>query len=374
MPSSANSRPALADRLRSLDQPLPSVVVGFDGFVDEMIRIVAERRGLTDFTAVPRIDVLGDLISRSAGHSSLREIVVDAVHPGGCAINLGDGLAALGIPVDAFATLGIPAHPAFAPVTGRFRSAHAWGSDPGRTLAFEFEDGKLMFSSVSQLADLDPAAVAAHLAEGAYAAACREAGLIALTDWTLYPHMTAIWRLLQAQVFAHLPHRPRFFIDLVDPSSRAVADIHAMLDTLPGFAVGGPVTLGLNVNEANLLARLLDLPPCAGGEAASTTALAHALRVRIGLDEIVIHQNRLGVAVTANEEASVSGPWCAAPRKSTGAGDRFNAGFALGHLLGLDAADRLTCAVGTAGFFVREARSPTLDDLATFLSHPDWPQ
>jgi hypothetical protein len=69
---------------------------------------------------------------------------------------MGDGLAALGVPVDAFATLGEPAHPSFQPVTARFRSAHSWGREPGRTLAFEFQDGKLMFSSVAQLAEFTP--------------------------------------------------------------------------------------------------------------------------------------------------------------------------------------------------------------------------
>jgi hypothetical protein len=47
--------------------------------------------------------------------------------------------------------------------------------------------------------------------------------VIALTDWTLYPHMTAVWRLLIAGVFAKLAHRPAFFIDLVDPSGRPAA-------------------------------------------------------------------------------------------------------------------------------------------------------
>jgi dTDP-4-amino-4,6-dideoxygalactose transaminase len=42
---------------------------------------------------VPEIATFGKLISAAAGHSSLREIVVNDVHPGGCAVNLADGLA-----------------------------------------------------------------------------------------------------------------------------------------------------------------------------------------------------------------------------------------------------------------------------------------
>ncbi|MPN28142.1 hypothetical protein SDC9_175581 [bioreactor metagenome] len=73
----------LAVKLRNAVHPLPSVTAGFDGFVDEMISVVAERQTLTSFRSVPDIGTFGGLISKAAGHSSLREIVVTAVHPGG---------------------------------------------------------------------------------------------------------------------------------------------------------------------------------------------------------------------------------------------------------------------------------------------------
>jgi sugar/nucleoside kinase (ribokinase family) len=349
------------------------VAIGFDGFVDEMIQVVDERRSIVEFSPVSVIPDFGALISRAAGRSSLREIVVTAVHCGGCAINMGDGLAALGVPVDAFATLGEPAHASFHPVTARFRSTHSWGREPGRTLAFEFQDGKVMFSSVAPLADFTPEWVAGRLADGAYASACGSAGLIALTDWTLYPHMTAVWSLLQREVYARLTHRPAFFLDLVDPSSRAPADIRGMLDVLPDFARMGPLTLGLNGNEANILAKLLDLPACAEAAPESSLALATSLRRRLGLSEVVIHHIRSAAVAGPEGDATLLGPYCAQPKKSTGAGDRFNAGYALGLLLGVPAADRLTCACAASGFFVREARSANLAELAAFLTHGDWP-
>jgi hypothetical protein len=361
-----SSHQAVAARLRAAATPLPSVAIGFDGFVDEMISLVGERQSLTTFKAVPDIATFGGLITKAAGHSSLREIVVNAVHPGGCAINMGDGLAALGVPVDGFATLGQPVHPAFNETIAGFRSCHSWGREPGRTLAFEFNDGKLMFSSVSQLADFTTAHVEKMLADGAYAKACAAARVIALTDWTLYPHMTAVWRLLQERVYSRLTHRPAFFIDLVDPSSRSEADIRAMLETLPAFEKTGSLTLGLNGNEGNLLARLLGL-----GESASTPesalAQAQALRAKLGIAEVVIHHIKFAAVASATETVTMHTAFCPQPKKSTGAGDRFNAGYCLGLLLQLDARSRLACANGSAGFFVREARSATLAELADFV-------
>ncbi|MCB1106104.1 MAG: carbohydrate kinase [Opitutaceae bacterium] len=366
-------RSSLAARLRGAPATLPSVAIGFDAFIDEMIRPVAERRSLADYTAVPTIGAFGDLVGRAAGHSSLREIVVTATLPGGCAINMGDGLAALGVPVDAFATLGEPPHPAFAPITTRFRGAHTWGREPGRTLAFEFDDGKLMFSSVAQLAELTVEDATRRLADGAYLRACQSARLIALTDWTLYPHMTAVWRLLQEQVYGRLDHRPHFLIDLVDPTSRAPADIRAMLDLLPGFEAHGALTLGLNGNEADLVARLLGRPSGRQFDPAHTAALAADLRATLGISAVVIHHARGAAHADDAGTHALAGPYCAHPRKSTGAGDRFNAGLGLGLLLGLPPAECLACACGASGFFVREARSASLPELAAFLEHPDWP-
>ena len=357
--------PDLATQLRAVTR-LPSVAIGFDGFVDEMMSLVGERQSPTAFTTVPDITTFGGLVTKAAGHSSLREIVLNAVYPGGCAVNMGDGLAALGVPVDAFATLGQPIYPAFASTIASFRSCHSWGRDPGRTIAFEFNDGKLMFSAVSQLADFTPAHVEKMLADGAYAAACAQARVIALTDWTLYPHMTAVWQLLQKQVYAQLNHRPQFFIDLVDPSSRSAADIWAMLDTLPAFAATGPVTLGLNGNEANILARLFDLPEAADHPTAAL-AQAQALQARLGIAEVVIHHIKSAAVANATETMVLRGPYCAKPKRSTGAGDRFNAGYCLGQLLQLDARARLTCACASSGFFVSQARSATLAELADFI-------
>jgi sugar/nucleoside kinase (ribokinase family) len=358
----------IADRVAAADPGSCRVVAGFDGFVDEMISLVGERRALDDFTPVPDIATFGAMISAAAGHSSLREIVVNDVHPGGCAVNLADGLASLGVAVDCFATLGEPIHSAYAEIAAKCQGFHSWGREPGRTLAFEFNDGKLMFSAVKQLADFTPDVVRGFLANGKFAAACAGAQVIALTDWTLYPHMTEVWKMLQREVFSKLTQRPEFFIDLVDPSSRTAADIIGVASILHDFEAVGPVTLGLNGNESNILCRLHDLPS-APPEATPEETLqqAFALRVRLGISRVVIH--RIPFAVSASMEGGCiqAGPYCAIPKKSTGAGDRFNAGFCLGVALGLGDRESLALGCAVSGFFVRNARSASQPELVDFL-------
>lgn len=351
--------------LQALPATPPPVVTGFDGFVDEMISVVSERTSLEHFSPVPDIPTFGGLISAAAGHSSLREIVVNAVHPGGCAVNLSDGLAALGVPVDCYATLGEPAHPAFGTTTKRFRAAHSWGREPGRTLAFEFSDGKLMFSSVKPLADFTPEEIETRLTDGNYNASCREAAIIALTNWTLYPHMTSVWQFLLDKIYSQLTHRPHFFFDLVDPSSRSPDDIKTMTKELGKFEACGPVTLGLNGNEANILAKLLGLKTAI--DETESMRLASELSKSIGITSVVIHRLRFAVSHRAGEENCVSGPFCEKPLKSTGAGDRFNAGYCLGLLAHANAADCLILGSAVSGFFVRNANSPTREELIGFL-------
>lgn len=337
--------------------PAPEIVCGFDGFVDEMIRVVAERTALDTYRSLDLLSDLGAVVSAASGRNSLREIVVERYDAGGCAINLGDGLAALGAQVHYFGTVGNPVHPAFAPVLAGFASATALGSCFGRTLCFEFRDGKFMFSAMQQLAEITPTVLDAHL--DVYRAACRRARVICLTNWTLYPHMTACWRHLQREVFAGLTHDPWFFVDLVDPSSRSITDIQAMAETLRGF---GRTALSVNRTELAVLAARLGLP-----EQADPGAAAVALRERLGIAQIVLHNSQINaVADATGVVTSPSGPFCAAPLKSTGAGDRFNAGYVHGLATGLGARERLALGAAVAGFFIRHARSGSLAEVAPY--------
>lgn len=345
------------------------IVTGFDGFVDEMITVVDERTDVNNYTRVPTISHFSELVKAASGMSSLREIVVTKADPGGCAINMGDGLAALGLPVTTFATVGEPMHAAFSDYSSKAVLC-SWGREPGRTLAYEFSDGKLMHSSVSHLAEFTPDYIGKRLEEGVFQAACEKAKLIALTDWTLYPHMTSCWKVLQEKVFSQLPRRIPFFIDLVDPSSRSSSDIKAMLEVLPGFESCGPCSLGLNQNEANILSNLLGVEYEDKPGIESASRQAGDLRNALGISEVIIHSLKYAVLAAEGGESQAEGPYCDNPVKSTGAGDRFNAGYATGLLLGLDAQLRILLACALSGLYVRKGSSPTLEELIEFVR--DW--
>ena len=342
------------------------VVAGFDGFVDQLAKIVEERQDLEHYTPVPTISRFADLLGQAAGRSSLREFVVQSVDAGGCAVNLGDGIAQLGVQLDYFGTLGEPMHPAFDAFAASCRSCTSWGREPGFTMAMEFEDGKYMLSSVTQLADFRPDAIQGYLADGRFAEACSAAALIAITNWTLYPYMTDCWSLLQDEVFSRMTHRPWFFLDLVDPRSRSLSDIKRMLPVLSRFEESGRCVLGGNLNEANVLAGLLDVPTVQA-EGPEVAEQCEALRQKLQISEVAIHCISGGAVASEDGRVWIDGPYTSKPKKSTGAGDRYNAGYSLGRILDLPAQQRCLLGAASSGFFVRNARSASLDELIRFL-------
>jgi sugar/nucleoside kinase (ribokinase family) len=357
--------PELATFLRSRASTFPAlpVVTGFDGFVDEVIDLVDTRTALDSYQRVETIDAFGDLAKAAAGKSSLREIVIKQADPGGCAINMGEGLAKFGLPVTSFATVGNPVHPVFADYASR-AELYSWGDEPGRTLAFEFADGKLMFSSVQPLSDFTPEHIQRCLKDGHFVPAVENAKLIAITDWTLYPHMTACWKLLREEVFEKLSQPACIFFDLVDPSSRSPQDIRDMLSELTAFAGSSRVVLGLNENEATLLCKNLGLSIAHTQELSER---ARCLREALQIQEVVIHAHKVAVVDNQTEQAGAETIYCPRPIKSTGAGDRFNAGYVLGLLLNLPASARLILGNASSSFYVHTGRSASLEELAGYI-------
>jgi len=342
------------------------VVSGFDAFVDEMVRVVGERQSPESFTPMPTIGEFGNWAQSIAGRSGLREAVMEEVASGGCTLNMGDGLATLGFPLHAFLGAGSPPHPAFESMLSKCESVHTLGMEPGRTVCCEFDDGKLMLSFLSHFASYTADFMKQQMADGQYRQACESAHAICFTTWSLFPYMTDCWRMIQSDVLHGLTHRPHIFVDLADASGRSQADILDMLDALAGFESIGRVTLSLNGTEGNVIARHLSLAPADDSDE-QLQRLAGQIRDYAKISEVGIHLVKSATAVTENESITVPGPYCAKPKKSVGAGDRFNAGCVAGMLLDLPIAERLTLGTMSSGFFVRQARSATLQELIGFI-------
>jgi len=356
---------ALAVRLGALKSGTFPVVTGFDAFVDENVRIVDRRLGEDGFIAMPQIDDFGNWVKRAAGRSGMREYSLEERAPGGCALNLGDGVAALGLPVDAFIGVGDPELPVFRDLRGHFRSVQSLGMGPGRSFVLQFDDGKLILGNFEELRALTPDWLRPRLLASDFRSRCESAAGLVFTSWASYPHLTDCWRMMQAEVINGLKHRPDLFFDLADPVGRSEEELSAMLACLGDWSAIGPVTLSVNENEAEQLAGVLSLGTDYPDR--SITGRAAALREGIGIERLVIHAVNRAASATSEGAFEAAGPYCAKPVKTVGAGDRFNAGCLTGILAGFSEPESLALGNATSGFFVRRGRSPNASELAAFL-------
>lgn len=356
------------DQIRAARPQLAAsrVLVGFDGFVDTILHVVARRESATKYTRLDQMRGFASKIDAAAGLSANFEFVTQMVKLGGNGPIMANALGSYGTPVTYIGNLGAPnIHSVFADFTQR-ATVHSI-AEPGYTDAIEFEDGKLMCGKHQSLKDVNWANLIAHVPEEKLIEIFAGSSLIALVNWTMLPHMTAIWQKIATRIAPKLMGEKRWlFIDLADPAKRSPEDIAVALKQIAKFEKHFRVILGLNLPESRQIGEVLGFKApdeTYGTVTHHASQIQHALKI----DTVVIHPTQFAAAADANGATHVVGPFTGKPKITTGAGDHFNAGFCVGRLLGLDLAASLQIGVATSGFYVRNAKSPRLEDLNKFL-------
>ena len=357
-----------AERLMSVAAHAPNIAatVGLDAFVDEIIRVVDKRTSDMEFSVIEQITELGTRIIGAAGQSTNLELVVERVKLGGNGPIMANALAAHGLAVTCLGPLGDGAiHPAFEELAQRAKLISL--GTPGHTDALEFEDGKVMLGKLESLQDVTWARVAERTGADGPARLFAQADLVALVNWTMIPAMSAIWEELLTLLASQPAQSRRFFFDLADPEKHDDPKVAGACRLLARFQDFGATTLGLNEKEAFRVGNALGYKGGHHGRA-EVRAVSAFVSAKLPVDSVVVHPRAYAVVAAHGEiTADVDGPFVENPLISTGAGDHFNAGFCLGKLLGLDDDEAATAAVGTSGYYVRHAASPTLTQLAEFL-------
>jgi sugar/nucleoside kinase (ribokinase family) len=347
-------------------------LIGFDGFVDEIVRMVDKRSSLKEYSTIPTIAQLAARIAEAAGKSANIEMVVQKMKLGGNGPIMANAIAAFGAQVTYIGNLGYPAlHPVFEELAKRAQVISI--ANPGHTDALEFDDGKLLLGKLETLNDVTWDNLVRRAGEEKLAELLAGAHLISLNNWTMLPYMSDIWKNIQQRLCPHLPASSKnhlIFFDLADPEKRLAADIRGALELIANFQNYFQVILGTNEKESFEIADVLGIPQ-PDNQKESMKRMAEELRAQLGIFNVVIHPVQYAVAASASEVQLVDGPYDPKPLISTGAGDHFNAGFCLGRLSGFDPEKSLLTGVATSGFYVRTAKSPAVDDLINFIHN--WP-
>lgn len=344
--------PQVARKVKAL-----SCLVGFDGFTDDILRVVKSRQDATHFDAIASMGDFAKRIAQAQNKSANFELVLQERRLGGNAPIMADALLKKSLRVSFIGAIGFPdVESLFLPFASACQE-YLTISASGHTDAVEFSDGKLLFGKHSCILSLDAPLIIERVGKENLIRLFENCHLFASCNWTMLFGMTELWQILERDIFPQAKKLPTWmFVDIADPAKRSDKDLIEAMLTLKQLQKHLKVVLGLNVAEAERVAKVM-----------GCQANARNLRETLKIEQVVIHAIQTAEASSEVKTASVNGPHIREPRISTGGGDNFNAGYCLALLLGLDLQDALTLATHTSGYYVSQAKSPSLEELASFL-------
>jgi pfkB family carbohydrate kinase len=384
MPTREEVAIAAADALEAA--ALPRALIGFDGFIDSIVHMVDRRYDMSHngYERLRTISAFAQRCAAAAGKSTNIEQVHLQDRFGGNGPLLAGGLARLGVPTTFIGAIADPNAPAA--VHPVFREFASWChkaiaiAPPSQTLCAEFDDGKLMFNETSAVQGVTWQRLLEVVGLNVLRDLVAASPLLGINNWSLLGGVEGIWEGLIRDVLPGLGTQRRVFIDLSDPAKRTDRDIAIALALLTRLAAtpGTRLTLGLNFAEAERVAKVCGVrrsTPIIPPPHEELPRLAAQLRESLSLDTVVIHPREGAAAATAQGDAAwFDGPTTLSPQLSTGAGDHFNAGFALAQTLSLPLNQCLALGTATSGVYVRDAQSPTRARLCAFLRELPEPE
>jgi hypothetical protein len=345
--------------------PLCQATLGFDGFIDSIVKIIKDKNDQNEPLFFPNIQDFGHYVLHKSASSFSLEIAEQSVKLGGNMPITAHALASLGVRANCVGALGYPhIHPIFQDIVP---NGHLFSfAEPGQATAFEFNDGKMMMAQMGHLNQMGWEAIKAKIGLDTLIRLFSASKLWAMLNWSEIDASSNIWRGLLADVIPHCrssENVPIAFFDLSDCSKRSDESILDMVGLLQLFSGCAQVILSLNNNEARRI--LACFSPVSPQDFAEIGA---ELYPHLKLPNLVLHTTQQAFAFTPDGLFSCSSFWTPTPKLSTGAGDHFSAGIAAAQLMHLDWESALTFANAVAGCYVRNGISPTIDGVIQFLN------
>ncbi|MGD9761051.1 MAG: hypothetical protein AB7U52_01280 [Candidatus Izemoplasmatales bacterium] len=360
--------------LQNKDPKLLKLLIGFDGFVDEIIHVVDKRTDNENFKRIETIEDLAKRIQKASGLSTNIELVPVVKKIGGNGPIMCNAMSGAGAYITYIGSLGYPTlNDVFHSLEEKVKIYTI--ENPGHSDALEFNDGKLILGKMSSLVNVTYEQLISVVGEENLKDLISDTDMFATVNWSMLPNMTDLWQKLLKNIVVNLPKknvRPFMFIDLADPEKREAAEIIEALNLLKQFNCYFRVILGLNKKEAYDVANVFNLfdDSSLRNMQISLEDLNQALYEYLGIHAVVIHPVDRSCCVVDGVFYEETGPYVEKPKLTTGAGDNFNAGFMLGMLLDLKPNQALLTGMSTSGFYVRNAKSPEFEELIQFIA--DW--
>ena len=343
------------------------VTAGFDGFVDQIVKIIRYKEEVTDPIFFQTKKEFADYIHEKEGTSFSIELQEQFIKLGGNMPIMANALATLGLKVNCIGALGYPnLHPVFnklSPNCTLFSFA-----DPGFSTAYEFNDGKMMMGHFGELHTLGWEDIKNRIGLNTIVELFNQSDLFCFVNWSEIDASTPIWKGLIREVLPTVSNRqPLAFFDLSDCTKRSDASVRDALQLIGSIGQFAKVMIGMNTNEARFIYRLLKKNKVEEDLIVTGSVIYKNIQPHL----LVVHSAKEAIAFDRKHTYQVNSFHIKNPRISTGAGDNFNAGFCTAQLLKLDAEASVRFANVVAGLYVKNGTSPGMNEAIDFLSnHP----
>ena len=354
----------LINHLEASESTLPALraTAGFDGFVDQIVKIVRYKEEGAAPSFFNSKKEFADYIHEKEGTSFSLELQEQVTKLGGNMPIMANALATLGIQINCIGALGYPQqHSVFNTLSTNCKLFSF--AEPGYSTAYEFQDGKMMMGHFGQLHTTGWEAVKNRIGLKTIIDLYRNSELICFVNWSEIDASTSIWKGILEEVLPAVNHDPIAFFDLSDCTKRSDQSVSEALHLIGLISRHAKVILGLNRNESRHICRLLNCQFANDDLLHAGEAIFKKLQPTI----LVLHTAREAVAIDNTGCYRHHSFFIKNPTISTGAGDNFNAGFCAAQLLKCNPHTSVIFANAVAGLYVINGKSPTVEELIRFL-------
>ena len=362
MTEEAVNRTELIRRLDVLRtaQHRPAALIGFDGYIDKLVR---PRRSQNTEDYFDTVAEFAQLLLTLGGTSS--DIAVRCMFEklGGNGPLLAEALAEKGVDCTCIGAMGQPELAApYRQLEKKVRLVSV--ADCASSYALEFNNGKIMLGDADSFQNIGWKELQEKLGPS-LPEMFRAAQLICFANWSGLPRSTELMEGIISDIGPLLDsRRRRIFFDLADPSAKSetqFAELFSALDRMRPFFYR---VVGLNPKECLLIFNLF----YGARETIFDPDMLSALLRDFPADEIVIHDAGCAyVGKTGQLPQKVKGRFLARPRISVGAGDNFNSGYCLGILCDLPPVACAMLGNVSAVCFMEQGKPANLEQLIASL-------
>lgn len=337
----------------------PRALVGFDGYVDKLVR---PRRSQALGDCFDTVREFAETILSMGGTSS--DIAVSRIFEkiGGNGPLLADALADKGVLCACIGAMGEGSLPA--PYLALAEKVTLYSvAECASSYVMEFNDGKVMLGDADSFLRIGWREIQDRLGKERLLELFAQSRLACFTNWSGLPRSTELLEGIIEDICPHMGDTAfahTMFFDLADPTAKSPAQFQEFFSALERLCSGFERVVGLNPKEC------MQVHNHFYGKAADhfDPQMAEDLLRDFPADELVVHDAGCAYAgKTGGKLRKISGRFLERPMISVGAGDNFNSGYCLGKLCSLPPADCAALGNESAVLFMERAAPASLTQL-----------